>query len=204
VSDDADSDELGVSDLVLTPGGQWSGLLFDNPALGLRPWLSWSFTFPFADVSRDYGSSPVSLAIEWVLIDTASWRDMAGHTARSPRFADTTEASVYFFEHHRYESVDLHILDQRDLGIQVAAQVSGDLDGLGIDSVAVDGWLTFTGIHVSLSTARSAEEAKTRLQDFTDATGLFPSPGVAAGIFLFAPNRPAASTNDQEPGLHFR
>jgi hypothetical protein len=129
---------------------------------------------------------------------------MAGHTVRSPRFADTTEASVYFFEHHRYESVDLHILDQRDLGIQVAAQVSGDLDGLGIDSVAVDGWLTFTGIHVSLSTARSAEEAKTRLQDFTDATGLFPSPGPAAGIVLFAPNRPAASTNDQEPGFHFR
>jgi hypothetical protein len=187
VSDDADSDELRGSELVPAPGGRWNGLLFDNPALGLGPRLSWSFTFPFADVSRDYGSSPVSLDIDWIPIETTSWRDMAGQTVRSPQFANPAETSVYFFEHHRYNTVDLQILDQRDLAIHVAAKVSGDLDGLGIDSVAIDGWLTFTGIHVSLSTARSAAEATKQLQDFSDAAGLSCSPGPTAGVFLFTP-----------------
>ena len=94
MSDAEDGDELSASELVPAPGGQWNGLLFDNPELGLGHRLSWSFTFPFADVSRNYGSSPVSLAIDWVLLDAATWRDMAGQTVRSPRFADPAEASV--------------------------------------------------------------------------------------------------------------
>ena len=73
------------------------------------------------------------------------------------------------------------------MAIQVAAKVSGDLDGLGTGSLAVDGRLTFAGIHVSLSTARSAQQAQIRLQDFTDTTGLSASPGPAAGTFVFTP-----------------
>ncbi|MGH3758136.1 hypothetical protein [Actinophytocola sp.] len=188
MNDEADGDGLRASELVPATGGQWDGLLFDNPTLGMMPWLSWSFTFLFADVSRDDGSSPVSLCIEWVPLTTATWRDMAGQALRNSRFAEPAEASVYFFEHHRYDTVDLQVVEQHGLEIRVAATVSGDLDGLGVDQLTVDQWMTFAGIHVSLSTARSAEAASARLKDFTDVIGLSCSPRRTAGNFMFSPS----------------
>jgi hypothetical protein len=188
VGDVADSDDLTVSELVPAAGGQWHGVLFDNPTVGLTPRLNWSFTFAFADVSRDYGSSPVALDIEWVPLTTETWRDMSGQAVTSPRFAEPAEASIYFFEHHRFEKVDLRIVGQRELKIRVTANVSGDLDALGVDSLAVDQWLTFTGIHVSLSAARNAESASAQLRKFHEVTGLTCRPGSAAGTFLFSPS----------------
>lgn len=187
MNNEADGDGLRASELVLAAGGQWDGLLFDNPTLGLTPWLSWSFTFLCADVSRDYGSSSVSLDIDWVPFATATWRDMAGQAVRSSRFAEPAEASVYFFEHHRYDTVDLQVVEQRGLEIRVAATVSGDLDGLGVDPLAVDQWMTFAGIHVSLSTVRSVEAASAQLNEFTDAVGLSCFPSRIAGNFVFSP-----------------
>ena len=178
---------LGVGDLVSSSGGQWSGLLFDNPRLGLRPFLSWSFTFAFADASRDYGSSPVSVDLEWVPLDAVSWCDLASQEVRGRGFAEPVEASVYFFEHHRYDTVELRILEQRGTLLHVAVRLSGDLDGLGVDVLDADAWLTFTGITVSLSEARSAPVASTRLQEFCGIGGLVCSAGVTDGRFLFKP-----------------
>lgn len=48
-----DEDKLRIDDFVPAAGGEWYGLLYDKPALQLPPHLTWSFNFPFEDVSRD-------------------------------------------------------------------------------------------------------------------------------------------------------
>jgi hypothetical protein len=163
-----------VGELVPAEGGTWGGLLFDNPKLGLTPELTWSFRFPFQEVTRDYGSSLVSLDIEWLAIPGAGWHSMAGRVVRGA--TEPAEASIYFFQHHRYDIIDLEIVEQRDLSIHVLATLSGDVDGLGLNPVTTDAWLRFTGIVVSLSDATSAELALARLADFTDTEGLSYSP----------------------------
>ena len=56
-----DEDKLRIDDFVPAAGGEWYGLLFDNPPLHLPPHLTWSFNFPFEDVSREDDDSPLSL-----------------------------------------------------------------------------------------------------------------------------------------------
>jgi hypothetical protein len=69
---DAGGDALRRDELV-PQGGTWNGVLFDNPSIGLPPALTWTFDLSFAEVSRDYGDSPVSLTVEWVPLPGASW-----------------------------------------------------------------------------------------------------------------------------------
>jgi hypothetical protein len=61
---EAADDVLRLEEL-LPQGGSWNGLLFDNPNIGLAPGLTWSFELRFAEVSRDYGDSPVSFTVGW-------------------------------------------------------------------------------------------------------------------------------------------
>jgi hypothetical protein len=182
-----EEDALNANDLVPAEGGDWKGLLFDNPRIGIAPALTWGFRFPFNGVTRHYGESPVSLDIEWVVLTTGSWQAMSGRTARTAHFAEPGEASVYYFQHHRYDAIDLQVIEQQGPNIHVLATVSGDLDGLGLASVTADHWLRFTGINVSLSDTTSAETALARLQDFTDASGLAHSPTPTNTSFRFAP-----------------
>jgi hypothetical protein len=167
-----DSDKLRSDELVPAEGGEWRGLLYGNPSGSLPPTLTWSFAFTFARVDRDYGDSPVSVDIDWVPLPTRSWRTMSGQSARIEQFAEPAEASVYFFQHHRYERIDLQVLDQHDTTLHVTATLSGDLDGLGIDTLTTTGWLTFAGITVQLGTVTSPQDALARLQDFTEVAGL--------------------------------
>ena len=187
--DKANNDRLSRSELIVSDGGLWRGLLFDNPKLGLPPELTWSFTFAFADVSRAYGSSPVSMDIDWVFLNPSDWRRMAGQSAQIDQFGEPAEASVYFFEHHRYSAVDLRILDQRGAAILVSAVVSGDLDELGMESLAVTSWLTFAGITVQLSAGPSVEESVARLGDFTGVSALTSVGGTPLSV-LFGPADP--------------
>lgn len=187
MNDGATEDQLRLSDLTPALGGRWSGLLFDNPSIGLKPWLSWSFWFPFEEVDRGYDSSSVSLSIEWVPLSPATWRDMAGQGLSTLQSAGLTEASMYFFQHHAYDAVSLQVLEQRETEIHVTATVSDDLDGLGIDPIIESRWLSFDGIRASLRSVGSAAEASSRLSEFIDVTGLSCSPGVVAGSFLFRP-----------------
>ncbi|MGH3728731.1 MAG: hypothetical protein ACRDTU_08245 [Micromonosporaceae bacterium] len=180
-----DEDALHVRELVPVEGGTWGGLLFDNPRLGLAPHLTWSFRFPFAEAHRGYGSSPVSLDIEWLSLTAAGWRSMTGQAVRG--VAEPAESSVYFFQHHQYDLIDLEIFGQRDLWTHARATLSGDLDGLGMDSVVADAWLRFDGIRVYLSDITSAESALARLQDFTVTDGLSYTPTPNSPSFRFAP-----------------
>jgi hypothetical protein len=63
--DDEDDGALTLGELQ-PAGGTWEGLLFDNPPMGLAPFLSWSFTFNFGEVARSYGDTDVSVTVEWV------------------------------------------------------------------------------------------------------------------------------------------
>ncbi len=65
------------------------------------------------------------------------------------------------------------------------ATVSGDIDRLGIDPVRADGWLTFTGILVSLHDVVSPDVALARLGQFTDTTGLALDPGGSDAALRF-------------------
>jgi hypothetical protein len=178
-------DGLDSAELIPAEGGEWSGLLFDNPRIGLPPQLTWTFTFVYEDVARDYGDSPVSLTLDWIPLARDSWRGMAGLTARCTTFGEPSEASVYFFTHHRYDRIELDLLAQCDLAVHARATVSGDIDRLSVASVTADAWLRFAGITVALSDSRSGDAALSRLRDFTDTTGLSLTPSQRHNAFHF-------------------
>ena len=165
-------DGLSVNELV-PRGGSWSGLLFDNPTLHLEPQLTWTFTFDFEDVERTYGSTAVSLSIDWVPLPRCSWHQMVGQVASASVFGERIESSAYFFEHYRYDAVDLQVVEQRRHELRVVAAVRGDVDRLGIDAFEVDEWLRFHGIAVQLSDVPpTMAVAEHRLEQFTDIGGL--------------------------------
>ncbi|MFC7548010.1 hypothetical protein [Plantactinospora sp. GCM10030261] len=160
-----------IDDFVPADGGEWYGLLFDNPSLDLPPRLTWCFNFPFKDVSRE-DDSPLSLNVEWLPVPADSWRRLTGRHLTSAHFGEPAEASIYYYLHHRFDSLDLDLVEQRGRLLRAVATVSGDIDHLGIDPVRADAWLTFTGILVSLHDAVSPDAALARLGQFTDTNGL--------------------------------
>jgi hypothetical protein len=180
-----DEDALTARDLVPLVGGTWAGLLFDNPNIGLPAALTWSFRFPFAEVNRDYGSSEIFLDVDWLPLPVAGWRAMAGHAVKA--LGEPAESSVYFFQHHQYELIDLEILEQRGLDIHVRTTLTGDLDQLGIDPIAADAWLHFDGIRVSVSDVTTPESALTRLHAFTDIECLASSAVAIHSAYHFRP-----------------
>lgn len=162
---------------LIPAGGSWNGLLFDNPTIGLAPGLTWTFTFDFEDVARSYGTTGVSLTLDWVPLAAESWRLMAGQAASGSTFGEPIESSAYFFDHHRYDAAELRVVEQRGDEVRVVASVRGDLDRLGIEALDVDRWLRFEGIIVQLSDVpTSAAAATRRLAEFTDTTGLACTP----------------------------
>jgi hypothetical protein len=182
-----DEYRLHIDNFVPVAGGEWCGLLFQNPSLHLPPSLTWSFRFPFEDVSHD--GSPLSLTVEWLPIPTHSWRHAAGHRLTSATFGEPAEASVYNYIHHRFNAIDLRLIDQRDRSLRAAAVVSGDIDGLGVDPVAVEAPLTFAGILVSLPDATSPDLALARLAQFTDTTGLVYDADSPTAALRFVPGQ---------------
>ncbi|WP_327001291.1 hypothetical protein OHA72_40055 [Dactylosporangium sp. NBC_01737] len=184
-----DEDRLRIDDFVPAAGGEWYGLLFANPTLGLPPQLTWSFTFPFQEVPR-YDDTVLSLTVEWLPMPAAAdWRSVAGQHLTCAGFAEPAEASVYHSIHHRFEKVDLHLVEQRDRSLRAAATVSGDIDRLGVDPVHADAWLTFTGILVQLPDVTDPDEALTRLADVTDTSHLTFDPTGSTAALRFTPRQ---------------
>lgn len=88
-------------------------------------------------------------------------------------FGKPVESSVYWFEHYRFDSVVLTIGEQRGRQLHVAADVEGDVDGIGIASLHADGWLDFECLIVALTEEPpSVESARAKLSSFTGAEGL--------------------------------
>lgn len=164
----------GLSPIDLVPaGGTWSGLLFDNPQIGRPLSLTWGFTIEYAEVEREYGATTPSLTADWISFDLVTWREMTGNRVHGVEFGDAVEASAYFFGHHRYDTVDLAIIDQRETELRVALEVTGDVDGLGLDVITAEDWLQFGGIVVAPTRKpRSAQAARRLLGRLIDTTGL--------------------------------
>ena len=184
---DEDPDDALRGDELVPAGGSWNGLLFDNPRLGLAPALTWTFTFRFQDVARGDSSSEVSVDVDWVPLPSARWQKITPKQLASPRFADPVEASVYFFEHYRFDSVELQLQQQRGAQLRANATLRGDIDGLGMDEVHVDDWLRFDGIIVSMNGVTSAPVAGSQLANFTDVSRLTQVGRTAGGGFIFSP-----------------
>lgn len=156
-------------------GGHWSGLLFENPAASYPLALTWSFTIEFAEIARHYGSVAPNLTIEWVPAGSAGWRTMGGQRFRCRAFGDPVEASVYFFEHHRYDKAHLAIGDQRGAELELRALLAGDIDGLGLPEIEAVASIEFSGIYVqSERIGTDTIAAAEVLGRFTDTTGLRP------------------------------
>jgi hypothetical protein len=163
---------LAVSELV-SQRGSWNGLLYDNPTIAPAPQLTWTFTFEFNDVERSFGSSRVSMSVDWVTLGNGTWHAMAGQTAAARTFGEPIEASVYFFEHHRFDVLDLQVLEQHGTELLVKASLRGDIDRLGIETLTVSANLDFEGIIIHLSDVPpSVPAARARLAEFTDTAGL--------------------------------
>lgn len=185
VTMEPDPDQLDVEELVPT-GGSWGGLLFDNPHTGLPPRLTWTFEFEFREVEREYGDTPVTASVDWVPLPDVDWKRMSPRRVACSTFAEPIESSVYFFLHHRFDAVELELVQQRRSLLRVAAVLSGDLDGLGSEEVRLDAWLEFTGIATALTRPLSQDETSVLLSGFTDPSGLLPA-GRGGGGFLFSP-----------------
>ncbi len=179
-----DEDELRADDFI-SAGGEWYGLLFENPSINLPPRLTWCFDFAFDDVSRGDEVSPLGLTVDWLPVPAESWRHVAGHHLTSAGFGAPAEASVYYYLHHRFDKVDLHLIERRGQSLHASVTASGDLDSLGVNPVHADAWLTFTGILVSLHEATSPEAAFARLGKFTDTSDLAYSPGSGDATLRF-------------------
>ena len=102
---------------------------------------------------------------------------MAGQSARCEVFGEPIESSAYFFEHYCYDAVDLRIFEQDGTRLRVAADISGDVDGLGIPSWSVDDWLEFDAITVQLPVVDTVDAAAERLGAYLDISGLTPTAG---------------------------
>ncbi|MFC3742081.1 hypothetical protein [Paractinoplanes deccanensis] len=178
-----DKGGLDARALIAADGGEWDGLLFDNPAVGLPPALTWTLRLPFEPV----GGDPVRLEVEWLPIETGGWRDLAGKTVSSGSFAEPAEAVVHHSGHHRYDRVDVRVLEQDGARIRVAVHAAGDLDALGPAEISGEAWLRFTGIAVQLKGVDDAAAALARLGEHTDTTGLIEIPDPRGIAFRFAP-----------------
>ncbi|MEV4352252.1 hypothetical protein AB0J83_47965 [Actinoplanes sp. NPDC049596] len=169
--------------LIVADGGEFSGLLFDNPIVGLPPALTWTLRVPFGPV----GGDPVLLEIEWLPDTAKSWQDMTGLSVSSPAFADPAEAVVHHHGHHRYDRADVRVLDQDGPIAHFEVALAGDLDGLGPGEITFGARLRFTGIAVQLTGATTAAEALERLGGHTDTTGLIEIDDPRGIAFRFAP-----------------
>ena len=159
----------------LTPvGGTFSGLLFENPNTGYPLQLTWTFSVDCAEVSRDYGSTQPNLVVDWVpAVGRTRWDEMAGVRFAGSTFGEPIETSVYFFDHHRYDAVEVEVVEQLGTELSVRVHVSGDVDSLGISELEVDATLTFAGIYVQTGTSgTNVEAAGELLSRFTDVSGL--------------------------------
>jgi hypothetical protein len=179
-----DQGGLNAQDLVPAAGGEWHGLLFDNQAVGVPPALTWTFRIPFEPV----GGEPATLDVDWLPIPAPGWRQLAGRSAASDSFAEPAEATVSFqSSHHRYDRVRVEVAEQDGDRLRAVVTVSGDIDGLGPATITADAWLRFTGISVQLGGAGTADEARSRLAEFTDVDGLVEQPDAPGVAVQFAP-----------------
>lgn len=179
----ADSEQrLGIDDFTAA-GGEWYGMLLDNPSLRLPPQLTWCFEVAFEELPDEDG--PLGLTVEWVPLAAPSWRQMAGQRVTSASFGEPAEASVYRDLHHRFDRVALDLTQQRGRELRATITVSGDVDGLGVDPVRADSWLTFTGLFVSLHGVTDPDLALARLGEFTDPTGLVFDPAGTTSALHF-------------------
>ena len=146
--------------------------------------------FKWQPARREYGTIEPSLAIDCVPFDRCSWHSLVGHNASADRFGEPIEASVYFFEHYRYDEADVRVLEQRATEVRIGAKARGDLDGLGLEALEVNQGLRFQGIYVQPSVLPdSTQAAESLLSEFTDTTGLV---GVRRQHnYLFRPTDPS-------------
>lgn len=173
---------------VLARGGTYSGLLFDNPSIGLTPSLT-SFDFDCNEVERADDRSPVGVTVEWLPMQASSWASLAPHRASGRAFGKAAEASVYFYEHHRFDAFELVLQEQRGSTALATPTLRGDLDGLGLDPVRVSALLRFTGFTVYLSDVNSSAEALERLATFTLVDGLALRERRSSGAYQFEPDQ---------------
>ncbi|MBB4691823.1 hypothetical protein [Paractinoplanes abujensis] len=178
-------DKGGLEACALVAGGDgvWSGLLFDNPVVGLPAALTWTCVVPLAPVEGE----PVVLDLDWLPWAVADWRSVAGLEVVCGSFAEPVEASVRWRGHHRYDRVSVRVVEQRGARVRVAATLSGDLDGLGPDEFSVESWLVFSGVTVQLSEVGSAGAALARLGEFVEVSGLVEVADPRGIAFRFAP-----------------
>lgn len=180
------TDELRAADF-RPIGGSWSGLLFNNPGIRLPTRLTWSFDFNFAPIELDGEEASLGVTVEWAeLPRVAAWTAMAGTDFSSESFGESAEASIYCFMHHRFDRVQLRFLEQTGTDLHVQADLSGDLDGLGIPNLSFAAWLRFTGIFVQVEPRpQSVVDAAASLSAWTSVQGL---DGKHSGnTFSFAP-----------------
>lgn len=167
------SDRLRVDELIPV-GGAFSGLLFENPTTGYPLQLSWTFSVDCAEVNRDYGSTRPNLVVDWVpAARRTAWNEIAGVRFAGSTFGEPVETSVYFFEHHRYDTVEVEVIEQRGTELAIRVRANGDVDSLGISEIAVDATITFSGIYVQTDkSGTNVELAEELLSHFTDTSDL--------------------------------
>ena len=171
-------DELSPS------GGTWSGSLSDLVGDAGNQ-LTWSFVFELGEVEREAGTTEVRMTIDDVPLPDASGTAIERHSAEGEGYGTPMRPIAEFFDNHRYRAARVRVLDRKGSRLRVAAEVTGDLDGLGVPRWSLDDWLEFDGYLVAHSEITSLGEARARLSRLVDLRGLKGEDG--PGLYNFRP-----------------
>ena len=151
-----------TADDVEPTSAQWSLLLFENERIGLAAGLTFGLTI----ACRALADDPVSVTVDWIPFDGFTRHELAGTVFTAEEFGEGAEASICFDGmHHRFDYVNLRVIGQRGSTIDYRLSISGDVDELGIDELALTGSADFAGLTYHLSDPGRAAE-------FLDIDGL--------------------------------
>jgi hypothetical protein len=133
-------------------GGTLGATLFSS-LIRPEPRLWWSVKFNYEEVARPEGSTMVDLVIDSMPLPRVSWRDLAG-VAVTNEVSGRDDRVVLLALHVRPgRPADRRAGRRRPRQVRVVATVAGDVDGLGIDTITADAWLTSTGIAIAVDPA---------------------------------------------------
>jgi hypothetical protein len=184
-------EDLDAADLV-PDGGSWGAVLFDNPRIGLPPSLYWWVTFRYLDIGREWGETSCQLDAEWIVLGPTDWRAMTPTAVSYPTFGAPAEASLYYFDHHRFESLAVVVGEQRGHRLFVRIDLAGDLDGLGLPALRAEAWLDFEALVVAVSDRPpTVDAARSLLGAYTSVEAL--TGREERGNYRFTPDRPGPS-----------
>jgi hypothetical protein len=111
-----------------TSGGL-SGLIFENPSVGLARGLFLSISFRFAPIRYDDRDWECSLTSDWIPFRGGSWKEFETIDYSSPEFPEHNETSFYMCEHDWCIEVEVSLSYEKENMFKVLLKSKVEFSG---------------------------------------------------------------------------